>query len=144
MAISYLQTFGSTLFGGYNKWFQLRGLIFGKNFNITAAHAQHEHLQHCKCIFRVGVDIRTYVCTYGCMYLDYRSIVATVWKDKCIIHFLITIHMAKCSLPITAKRREKDGTQKDVECPPCLPDYQKFMRGIDRGDQMMRYYNAGR
>ena len=80
-------------------------------------------------------------------YLDYRSnepIVATVWKDKCIIHFLTTIHMAKCSLPITAKRREKDGTQKDVECPPCLPDYQKFMRGIDRGDQMMGYYNVGR
>ena len=50
-------------------------------------------------------------------YLDYRSIVATVWKDKRIIHFLTTIHMAKCSLPITAKRREKDGTQKDVECP---------------------------
>ena len=80
-------------------------------------------------------------------YLDYRSnapIVATVWKDKRIIHFLTTIHMAKCSLPITAKRREKDGTQKDVECPPCLPDYQKFMRGIDRGDQMMGYYNVGR
>ena len=80
-------------------------------------------------------------------YLDYRSngpIVATVWKDKRIIHFLTTIHMAKCSLPITAKRREKDGTQKDVECPPCLPDYQKFMRGIDRRDQMMGYYNVGR
>ena len=23
-------------------------------------------------------------------------------------------------------------------------DYQKFMRGIDRGDQMMGYYNVGR
>ncbi len=80
-------------------------------------------------------------------YLDYRSngpILATVWKDKRVIHFLTTIHMARCSFPVTVKRRKKDGTQKEVESPPCLPDYQKYMRGVDRGDQLMGYYNVGR
>ena len=31
-----------------------------------------------------------------------------------------------------------------LECPPLLPDYQAYMRGIDRGDQLMSYYNVGR
>ena len=29
-------------------------------------------------------------------------------------------------------------------CPPCLPDYQAYMRGVDRGDQLVGYYNLGR
>ena len=42
------------------------------------------------------------------------------------------------------QRREKDGSLRNVECPPLLPDYQAYMRGIDRGDQLMGYYNVGR
>ena len=52
--------------------------------------------------------------------------------------------MAQASSPVTVQRREKDGTRRNVECPPLLPDYQSFMRGIDRGDQLMGYYNVGR
>ena len=66
-------------------------------------------------------------------YYNYRSngpFLATVWKDKRIVHFLSTIHVARCSVPVTVKRREKDGSQKNVECPPLLPDYQKFMTGV--------------
>ena len=44
----------------------------------------------------------------------------------------------------TAKRRQADGTQADISCPPCLPDYQKYMRGVDGGDQLESYYNVGR
>ena len=80
-------------------------------------------------------------------YYDYRSngpLLATVWKDKRIVHFLSTIRVARCSVPVTVKRREKYGSQKNVECLPLLPDYQKFMRGVDRGDQLMGYYNVGR
>ena len=40
----------------------------------------------------------------------------------------------------TFKRRQADGCQTDVSCPPCLPDYQKHMRGVDRGDQLESYY----
>ena len=28
--------------------------------------------------------------------------------------------------------------------PPCLPDYQSYLRGVDRVDQMRGYYNLGR
>ena len=52
--------------------------------------------------------------------------------------------MAQASSPVTVQRREKEGTRRNVECPPLLPDYQSFMRGIDRGDQLMGYYNVGR
>ena len=37
-----------------------------------------------------------------------------------------------------------DGTQEDVMCPPCLPDCQVYMRGVDRGDQLVGYYNLGK
>ena len=80
-------------------------------------------------------------------YYDYRSwgpILACVWKDKRVIHFLSTIHVAKCEPPATVLRRNELGTQDLVECPPCLPDYQSFMRGVDKGDQLIGYYNIGR
>ena len=47
------------------------------------------------------------------------------------------------SMP-TVKRRKIDGTKVDVPCPPYLPDHQAFMRGVDRADQYMEYYNLGR
>ena len=40
----------------------------------------------------------------------------------------------------TVKRRKLDGTQHDVAC----PDYQAYMRGVDRGDQLIGFYSAGR
>ncbi len=29
----------------------------------------------------------------------------------------------------TVKKRQADGTQADIPCPPCLPDYQKVQIG---------------
>ena len=52
--------------------------------------------------------------------------------------------MALASSPVTVQRHEKDGTKISVEWPPLLLDYQSFMRGIDRGDQLMGYYNVSR
>ena len=57
-----------------------------------------------------------------------------------------TIHRAEPPVgsETTVKRRKVDGTQEDVPCPPLLPDYQAYMRGVDRGDQLISYYNIGR
>lgn len=80
---------------------------------------------------------------------DYRSngpLLASVWVDKRSIYFVSTIHPAEPpvgSAP-SVKRRKMDGTQEDVPCPPLLPDYQAHMRGVDRGDQLISYYNIGR
>lgn len=35
-------------------------------------------------------------------------------------------------------------TREDVTCPPLLPDYQTYMRGVDRADQLMGYYSVVR
>lgn len=70
------------------------------------------------------------------------EMVACVWKDKKKIVFLLsTFHIPRFgdgSLP-TVKRRV--GHEKiDVQCPPCLFDYVAYMRGVDRGDQMVALY----
>jgi len=42
--------------------------------------------------------------------------------------------------PCTIKRRNQDGSPFDVSCPLLLPDYQQFMRGVDRGNQLIGFY----
>ena len=79
---------------------------------------------------------------------DYRAsppLLACAWKDKKIINFLTTMH--KATGPARVLRTVvSDGqvTREPVTCPPLLPDYQTFMRGVDRGDQLIGYYNIGR
>ncbi len=67
-------------------------------------------------------------------FYDYRScgpLLASVWKDKRIIHFLSTIHsVPEPPQPATVRRRTDTGTRIDVQCPPCLPDYLAYMRGV--------------
>ena len=56
---------------------------------------------------------------------------------------ILFVHIAEAS-GVTVKRRKIDGTHDDIPCPPILPDYQAYMRGVDRDDQLIGYYNAGR
>ena len=79
-------------------------------------------------------------------YLSNGPLLACVWVDKRSIYFLTTLHVAKppSGIPCTVGRRQVDGSLEDVVCPPCLPDYQTFMRGVDRIDQLGSYYNVGR
>jgi len=84
-------------------------------------------------------------CTEGRGNYDYCSLgppLACVLLDKRFIHFLTMLHVA--TQDITVKQRTKDGTQEDVNCPPCLPDYQAYMHGVDHGDQLTSYYNVDR
>ena len=78
-------------------------------------------------------------------FYDYRSsrpLLACVWKDKKDVHFLTTKHCAVADASVT--RTSRDGSQQEISCPPCLPDYQEFMRGVDLSDQRMSYYYVGR
>ena len=82
-------------------------------------------------------------------FYDYRSsgpLLVSVWVDKRSIYFVSTFHSAET--PSSAqqpfvKRHGLDGTQQDIACPPVLPDYQEFMRGVNCGDQLRTYYNIG-
>ena len=92
-------------------------------------------------------DLVTKATIHNRSYYNYRSsgpLLATVWVDKRSIYFLSTMHVAESTEESTVKRRKPDGLQEDVLCPPLLPDYQAYMRGVDRGDQLIGYYNAGR
>ena len=79
-------------------------------------------------------------------FLSNGPLLATIWVDKRSIYFLSTIPVAEPPLgsTCTVKSRTTTGAQEDKPCPPCLPDYQCFMRGVDRNDQMQQYYNLGR
>ena len=56
-----------------------------------------------------------------------------------------TIHPAVLeSIEPTVKRRKPDGSRVDLPCAPYLPEYQSFMRCVDRADQRIGYYNLGR
>ena len=83
-------------------------------------------------------------------FCDHRSsepLLAAFWVGRQFIHFLTTLHTALPSsgAVTTIMRREADGSRVvEVQCPPLLPDYQAYMRGVDRGDQMIGFYNAGR
>ena len=80
-------------------------------------------------------------------YIDYRSngpLLAVAWYDRRNVYFLSTMHRAELDVNVTVKRKNPDGTRADVTCPPLLPDYQQYMRGVDRGDQLVTYYNLSR
>ena len=56
-----------------------------------------------------------------------------------------TIHPAVLEhMQSNVKRRKFGGSREDVPCLPCLPDYQSYMRGVDRGNHRIGYYNLGR
>ena len=80
-------------------------------------------------------------------YIDYRSngpLLAVAWYDRRNVYFLSTMHRAELDIDVKVKRKNPDGTRTDVTCPPLLPDYQQYMRGVDRGDQLVTYYNLSR
>ena len=58
-----------------------------------------------------------------------------------MINFLTTKHVAEAETSVC--RTASDGNQQDISRPPCLPDYQEFMRGVDLSDQRMSYYYVG-
>ena len=76
-------------------------------------------------------------------YLSNGLLLAAAWYDRRYVYFLSTLHVG-ASCGDTVKRRNPDGTSTNVLCPPLLPDYQQYMRGVDRGDQLVGYYNIGR
>ena len=90
------------------------------------------------CVKATGSNRGTY------QYLSNGPLLACSWVDKRTLYFISTMHVGERVHNPTVRRRQADGSQTDVACPPCLPDYQKHMRGVDRGDQLVSYYNVGR
>ena len=43
---------------------------------------------------------------------------------------------------VTVQRRQPDGTTKEVECPKAVAIYNQYMNGVDKGDQLRKYYHV--
>ena len=69
-------------------------------------------------------------------YMDHRCcppLLACVWKDKRIIHSMSTMHNATDSATVERTTVSSGSvTREDVTCPPLLPDYQTYMRGVTK------------
>lgn len=74
--------------------------------------------------------------------LEFRqrgSLSAIVWQDKRQVSVLSTLTTPEDTVPIM--RKEKDGTRTTLSCPTAITTYNKHMAGVDRGDQLRRYYS---
>ena len=61
------------------------------------------------------------------------------WHDKLIVSVLSTLHS---DAPVQVERRSRHavGGRELVEKPEAVVQYNKFMGGVDRGDQLLSYY----
>lgn len=70
------------------------------------------------------------------------GVVAMVWNDKKPINFLSTCHDP--NIVLTADRRCKDGSLVQINMPLLVKDYNKYMGGTDKNDQITRLYRTRR
>ena len=61
-----------------------------------------------------------------------------VWQDTRPVTFMSSGHNPAHTTSIT--RKKIDGSVVHVDCPVCIVDYNKYMGGVDRGDQYRQYY----
>ena len=72
--------------------------------------------------------------------LQSGNVCASAWMDKRVVMVMST----GCN-PLTAgtvQRKKKDGSRIQVPCPDSLVLYNKYMGGVDRGDQKRGYYSC--
>lgn len=75
-------------------------------------------------------------------YTSNNGMLALKWKDKRAVSLLSNYHDSHETS--TVKRKNKDGTVEDVLCPQLLIDYNKFMNGVDKFDQIKSTYEVDR
>ena len=59
---------------------------------------------------------------------------ATSWMDKKVVTMMSTEIQPTTG---TVLRRQKDGSRILVPCPQSIIEYNSFMGGVDRGDQIL-------
>lgn len=65
------------------------------------------------------------------------NITASCWLDRKLVTVMCTgVDPTKESI---VQRTQKDGTRRSVSCPAAFDLYNKFMGGVDRGDQLRGY-----
>ena len=67
-------------------------------------------------------------------------LVASVWMDNKAVTMLSTV--AQADVTHIAHRKQKDGTRAPVQCTDAVMLYNKYMSGVDKGDQLRQYYRV--
>ncbi|BFZ02399.1 hypothetical protein BsWGS_05438 [Bradybaena similaris] len=75
-------------------------------------------------------------------FLCRENITCMVWMDRKPINFISSFHNPQ--EVGTVNRRNKDGTLTEVPMPKLVKEYNKFMGGCDRNDQMTRLHHTRR
>lgn len=73
-------------------------------------------------------------------YLCKDSITVMAWQDRKPIHFISNYENP--AIVENATRRRKDGTLQDIQMPLLVKNYNSFMGGCDKNDQMARLHRS--
>ena len=65
---------------------------------------------------------------------------ASVWQDRKAVTVMSTTTQPQASG--TVLRRQRDGSRIPVPCPESVVQYNTYMGGVDRGDQLRGYYSC--
>ena len=67
-------------------------------------------------------------------------VTASVWMDRKAVTVMSTSTQPQASA--TVQRRQRDGSRIPVTCPESMLQYNAYMGGVDRGDQVRGYYSC--
>lgn len=70
-----------------------------------------------------------------------EGMIATRWKDTKDVLVMSSCHD---SMTGTIKRKMKDGSLKEINCPEAIIFYNQYMGGVDHADQMITLYELDR
>ena len=72
-------------------------------------------------------------------------LLCVTWKDKRLVRVISTIHpLQEDNSWCQVRRHRGRHIPTIVDCPVAVRDYNIYMRGVDRGDQLITLYNGGR
>ena len=70
-----------------------------------------------------------------------HGLLCTRWQDNNDVYVMSNCHKSEID---KTTRKQRDGTKQEVFCPKMILDYNAWMCGTDRCDQMASLYNYGR
>ena len=70
---------------------------------------------------------------------DVESMLALKWMDKRPVSMLTTIHDDTMTTKVRLTHRAEGG-QEEIRKPVVIEEYNRFMGGVDRSDQLLSYY----